>query len=47
MGRRGVGIELKPTYFRQACRNLENATTGGTEEATLFTDTPQAIEPTA
>lgn len=23
MGRRGVGIELKPAYFRQACKNLE------------------------
>lgn len=25
LGRRGVGIELKPTYFRQACQNLELA----------------------
>lgn len=24
MGRRGVGIELKPSYFRQAVRNLES-----------------------
>lgn len=24
MGRRGVGIELKPTYYRQAVRNLES-----------------------
>ena len=24
-GRRGVGIELKPTYYRQAVRNLEAA----------------------
>jgi hypothetical protein len=25
MGRKGIGIELKPSYFRQAVRNLENA----------------------
>lgn len=24
-GRRGLGIELKPTYYRQACRNLQAA----------------------
>lgn len=23
--RRAIGIELKPSYFRQACRNLEAA----------------------
>jgi DNA modification methylase len=33
-GRRGLGIELKPSYFRQACRNLQsipeaNAADGG------------------
>jgi hypothetical protein len=27
MGRKGLGIELKPSYFRQASRNLENAQT--------------------
>lgn len=30
-GRRGVGIELKPTYFRQAVRNLEAAVSEGKE----------------
>lgn len=25
MGRKGIGIELKPSYFKQAKRNLENA----------------------
>lgn len=25
IGRRGIGIELKPTYYRQAVRNVENA----------------------
>lgn len=24
-GRRAIGIELKPTYFRQACRNVDSA----------------------
>lgn len=24
-GRRGIGIELKPSYYRQACRNVPNA----------------------
>ena len=24
-GRRGIGIELKPSYYRQAVRNLEGA----------------------
>lgn len=27
-GRRGIGIELKPSYYRQALRNLEAAVTG-------------------
>jgi hypothetical protein len=24
-GRRGIGIELKPSYYRQAVKNLQNA----------------------
>jgi hypothetical protein len=24
-GRRGVGVELKPSYYRQAVKNLEHA----------------------
>jgi DNA modification methylase len=24
-GRRAIGIELKPTYYRQACENIQNA----------------------
>jgi len=36
-GRRGIGIELKPSYYRQAVRNLEVAVTveGDTEQAEL------------
>jgi hypothetical protein len=30
-GRRGVGAELKPSYFRQAVKNLEIASNGGVE----------------
>ena len=34
-GRRGVGIELKESYYRQACANVESAVNAGTE-ATLL-----------
>lgn len=33
MGRRGVGIELKPSYFKQACKNLADVYADG---GTLF-----------
>ena len=41
-GRRGIGIELKPSYYRQAVKNLERAAddadrrTESTHERTLF-----------
>jgi DNA modification methylase len=31
-GRKGVGIELKPSYYRQACRNLEKVDINDQEE---------------
>ena len=39
-GRRGVGVELKPSYFRQAVRNLEAAkeTDGSNVEESLMFD---------
>jgi DNA modification methylase len=41
-GRRGIGIELKPTYYRQAIRNLEAAAAGrqsvDSEQRDLFGD---------
>lgn len=40
MGRRGIGFELKPSYFAQAVRNLANVKA---EEATLFDTIPEAI----
>jgi hypothetical protein len=30
--RRGIGIELKPSYFRQAIKNVEAATTNGADD---------------
>lgn len=35
-GRRGVGIELKPSYYRQAVRNLEAAESNASEQQSLF-----------
>ena len=32
MGRRGIGIELKPSYFAQACRNLSDPGTAITQD---------------
>lgn len=37
-GRKAIGIELKPSYHRQAVRNCRNAKTTG-EAASLFADT--------
>lgn len=36
LGRRGVGIELKSSYFRQAVKNLESVNIESTSEPTLF-----------
>lgn len=35
-GRKGIGCELKPSYFRQAVKNLEQAATLEVEEQSLF-----------
>ncbi len=35
-GRRGIGIELKPSYFRQAVKNMELAELPRDEQADLF-----------
>lgn len=35
-GRRGVGIELKPTYYRQAVKNLATVEDATTSQETLF-----------
>jgi DNA modification methylase len=32
LGRRGIGVELKPTYFAQALKNLERAAQGWTDK---------------
>jgi hypothetical protein len=43
VGRRGIGIELKDTYFQQAVKNLENVNEEIVHEPTLF----DALEPEA
>lgn len=35
-GRKAIGIELKPAYFKQAVKNLAEAAAGKTEEPKLF-----------
>lgn len=37
-GRRGIGAELKPSYFRQAVMNLENVNKPDDNQAALFND---------
>ena len=37
-GRRGIGAELKPSYFRQAIMNLENINKPDDNQAALFND---------
>ena len=36
LGRRSIGIELKPSYFRQAVKNLESVDAQSVSEPTLF-----------
>lgn len=38
LGRRGVGIELKPSYYRQALRNIAAADIPEAEQPTLFVE---------
>lgn len=40
-GRRGIGIELKPSYFRQAVKNIEAAASEVIEQGGLFDDHDQ------
>lgn len=35
-GRRGIGIELKESYYRQMCRNLESAEAASSEQAAML-----------
>jgi DNA modification methylase len=49
MGRLGIGVELKPSYFRQALENLKSAHLPKTDQGGLFADAApdeDAIEPT-
>jgi len=42
-GRRGVGIELKPSYYRQAVKNLASVDEPVTEQAELLADLPSEV----
>jgi hypothetical protein len=35
LGRRGVGVELKPSYYRQAVKNVEAAAAGRRDLETM------------
>jgi DNA modification methylase len=45
-GRRGIGIELKPSYFRQAVKNMEESVNFGIAEddQSLFVSDAEAVE---
>jgi len=43
LGRFGIGIELKPSYFKQAVMNVKAALGGVTEQESLAFDTPKPI----
>ena len=45
LGRRAVGVELKPAYFKQAVKNLPAAFLVRHEQATLFTQELVESEP--
>jgi DNA modification methylase len=42
-GRFGIGAELKPSYFRQAIKNLESIDSIDLDEPTLFSDTEPLV----
>lgn len=44
-GRKGIGIELKPSYFRQALRNIEDAAAGKKQgdQISLFEDDNESV----
>jgi len=44
MGRRGVGVELKPSYYRQAVKNVRRAATDEDKEQKTLFETAQAEE---
>jgi DNA modification methylase len=43
-GRKGIGIELKSSYYRQAVKNIEAAVTEGEEQTDLFAGLPDEEE---
>ncbi len=43
-GRKGIGVELKPSYFKQAVRNVSLAKIDRHEEADLFTESEKSMK---
>jgi len=43
LGRKGVGCELKPSYYRQAVKNLATVDTDTESQMPLFADTAKAV----
>jgi hypothetical protein len=43
-GRKGVGIELKTSYYRQAVKNLANAYISADNQTSMFDDAPEEYE---
>lgn len=41
LGRRGVGVELKSSYYNRAVRNVESLANGGEQVGDLFTQEPE------
>ncbi len=45
--RRGIGVELKPTYYRQAVKNVREALKGRVAEQDMLFSEPEVVEETA
>lgn len=45
--RRGIGVELKPTYYRQAVKNVREAIKGRVAEQNMLFSEPEVVEETA
>lgn len=46
-GRRGIGVELKPTYYRQAVRNLETVDEPEVEQPSLLAELDEELQEVA
>lgn len=46
-GRRGIGVELKPSYYRQAVKNIEHASVNGRDAQLELAELPVTSHPTS